>query len=404
MHNLGTVMRFEIIRTMKKKSFWLVALGFPVMMAAVFAIIFFANSTASDSADKLKDEKFSFLVTDRSHLISPQILEQSGARTTTDKAAAIESVKRGEIDAYFYYPEDIATGTVEVYGKNISLFDNGKYDSVAKMLLQTSTAGRIDPSLQAIATDRVKSDVVFYRDGQAYDPIKEMIVPGFFLVLFYMLIAFFGNQMLTSTTEEKENRVIEMLLTTVNARTLIVGKIYALILLAFIQGGVIVLPAIVGYLLLGDRLNMPSLDVSSLVFDPARIVIAIALFAASFIMLTGILVAVGASVPTAKEAGNFIGIVMIMLFGPLYAFMLFITNPESPVVRFLTLFPLTAPIPLLLRNAVGNLEAWEIVAGLAILIISAVIAMRLAVQLFRYGALEYSRTLSFKEIFAKKKV
>lgn len=402
MHNLGTVMRFEIIRTMKKKSFWLVALGFPLMMAAVFAIIFFANKSSMESADKLKEEKFSFVVTDNSGLIEPALFQQLNAKTTTDKDAAIKQVKSGEIDAYFYYPQDLTKDEVEVYGKNAGLFDNGKYDGVARMLLQSSVQGKIDPSIRAVVSDGIKSTSTYYRDGEAYDPIKEMIAPGFFLVLFYMLVMFFGNQMLTSTTEEKENRVIEMLLTTVNARTLIIGKIYALIILALIQGSVIVLPALIGYLALGDQLNMPSLDISQLVFDPVRIAVAAVLFIASFMMLTGMLVAIGASVPTAKEAGNFIGIVMIALFGPLYAFMLFVTDPENPIVRFLTLFPLTAPIPLLLRNAVGNLETWEILAGLVILVISAIVAMRIAVRLFRYGALEYSRTLSLKEIFRPK--
>lgn len=402
MHNLGTVMRFEIVRTMKKKSFWILAFGFPLMMAAIFAIIFFSGKATSDSAEKLKNEKFSYIVTDESKLILPALLQQSGAEVTTDKAAAIDAVKKGEKDAYFYYPADLAKDSIEVYGKNTGLFDNGKYDSVAKTLLQVSTSGKIDPSLRAIATDTVATSTTYFQDGHEYDPIREMIVPGIFLVLFYMLIGFFGNQMLTSTTEEKENRVIEMLLTTVNARTLIIGKIFSLIVLAFIQGLLIIAPAIIGYALFHDKLSIPAFDVSTLAFDPVRIAIGAALFVLSFIMFTGILVAIGASVPTAKEAGSFIGIVMMLIFGPLYAFTLFLSSPESPIVRFLTLFPLTAPIPLLMRNAVGNLEVWEIIAAFVILTLTAVIAMRMAVQLFRYGALEYDRKLSFKEIFARK--
>ena len=83
---------------------------------------------------------------------------------------------------------------------------------------------------------KIDSTSTIYRDGEIHNPIQEMILPGVFLVLFYFLISFFGNQMLTSTTEEKENRVIEMILTTIEARTLIVGKIISLIILAFIQG------------------------------------------------------------------------------------------------------------------------------------------------------------------------
>lgn len=106
--------------------------------------------------------------------------------------------------------------------------------------------------------------------------------------------------------------------------------------------------------------------------------------------------------PTAKEANQFIGIVFMLIFGPLYAASLFISAPESPFVQFLTLFPLTAPIPLLLRNAVGNLHSWEILVAIPILIISALIVLALAVRVFRFGALEYNRKMSFKEIIARK--
>lgn len=59
-----------------------------------------------------------------------------------------------------------------------------------------------------------------------------MIVPGMFLVILFILISIFGNQMLISTTEEKENRTVEMLLTTVKTDTLITGKILSLMVLA----------------------------------------------------------------------------------------------------------------------------------------------------------------------------
>ena len=204
--------------------------------------------------------------------------------------------------------------------------------------------------------------------------------------------------MLTSTTEEKENRVIEMILTTIEARTLIVGKIISLIILAIVQGLLVVLPVLIGYLFFHDQLKLPSVDLSSLPVDPLRIGIGFLAFASSFMMFTGLLVAIGAAVPTAKEAGSFFGVVMILLFGPLYAVSMFISMPDAPLVKFLSLFPLTSPIPLMLRNAAGS----EAVIGIALLAVSAAIIMAIAVRIFRFGALEYNRKLSAKEIFARK--
>ena len=401
MHNLSTVIRFEVVRTLKKKSFWLMAFGFPVLIGALFGIIFLSNKSTSDAADKLQKQSFSLEVTDDSNLVNPQLLAAVKAKVVTDKKQAIQDVKSGKIDGYIYYPADIATHPVEVYGKDVGIFDNGRYDGVAKSLLDQSVQATVSPEVRSVIAGTTTTAVTTYRDGVEYDSFKQMILPGVFLVLFYLLISFFGSQMLTSTTEEKENRVIEMILTTIEARTLIVGKIISLIGLAFFQGAVIVIPALLGYLLLHDQLHMPALDLSSLPVDWVRILTGAAIFVISFIMFTGFLVLIGASVPTAKEAGQFFGMIMMLIFGPLYPFTLFISAPESPIVRFLSLFPLTAPIPLLLRNAVGNLHPWEIALAIPIMAITAIIILTLAVRVFRFGALEYSRKLSIREIFSR---
>lgn len=404
MHNLSTVMRFEIVRALKKKTFWIMAFGFPIIIAAVAGIIFFSNKATSDASKDIEKQKFSFVVSDASGVIKPAIVTaMTGTVTpTADKQEKIDAVKSGSLDGYIYYPSDLTNGTIEVYGKNVDIFTDGRYSGVAQTILSLSASDAVGPNVQAALTKSTNVDSTIYRNGAEYDAIKQMILPGVFLVLFYFLIAFFGNQMLTSTTEEKENRVIEMLLTTVEARTLIVGKILSLIVLSIIQGLVVIIPVIVGYLLFHDRLSLPSFDLTSLPVDWGAIGIGFAVFASSFMLFTGLLVAIGAAVPTAKEAGGFFGMVMILIFGPLYAASLFVSAPDSPIVTFLSLFPLTAPIPLLLRNALGNLETWEAAVGIVILIITAAIITTIAVRIFRYGALEYSRKLSVKEIFSRK--
>ncbi len=402
MHNLSTVIRFEISRTLKKKSFWFMAFGFPILIGAIFGIIYISNKSTNDAAEKLGKQSFSLEITDNSRLIRPELVTAIKARAVTDKAKAIEDVRQGKVDGYIYYPADLTKQPVEVYGKEVGLFDNGRYEGVAKNLLQQSVQAEVAPAIQSVLTGTTTTNVTTFRDGEPYDAVKQMIFPGVFLILFYLLISFFGSQMLTSTTEEKENRVIEMILTTIEARTLIVGKIISLILLAFLQGALIVLPALLGYIFFHDQLNIPALDLSSLPVDWGRILTGAAIFITGIVMFTGLLVLIGASVPTAKEAGQFFGMVMMLIFGPLYAFTLFISAPDSPFVRFLSLFPLTAPIPLLLRNAVGNLSSWEIALAIPIMAITAIVILVLAVRVFRFGALEYSRKISLREMFTRK--
>lgn len=401
MHNIGTVIRFEIFRTLKKKSFWIMCLSFPVILCVIAGIIFFSNKATEQAVKDTEKQKFSMIMLDESGLANQQIAQAIGVKPVESRQAGIDMVKNSEIDAFFYYPKDITKQGVEVYGRDVGLFDNGRYGAVAKTILDESIASTVNPSQKAVLKGDTRYETTNYKNGEKYDGFKQLIAPGVFLILFYALIALFGNQMLNSTIEEKENRVIEMLLTTVDSRTLITGKIIALVILGIIQMITILVPAILIYVYFGDKLSLPNFDLSSLPLDPMRIGIAFAIFMASFLLFTGLLVAIGSATPTAKEAGGFFGIVMMLIFGPLYAAPLFISAPDGLLVQILSYFPFTAPIPLLLRNAVGNLELWEAGIALAILTVTAVIVLNIAVRVFRYGALEYSRKLSFKEIFAK---
>ena len=403
MHNLGTVFKFETIRVLKKPTFWLMALGFPLMFAALYGIMFWSQSTTMQAAKELEKQEFSLAVTDDSKLVRPELLMAAKTKTVESKEAGINDVKNGKIDAYIYFPKDISKQKVEVYGKDVGLFQNGKYGAVAQSLLSQSVASGVSQAQVAILQNKVQLSSTTYLDGKEHGGINEMIAPGLFLVIFFMLITFFGNQMLTSSTEEKENRTVEMLLTMVKTDTLITGKILSLMVLALIQMLVIILPVAAGYLAFGSKLQLPNMDLSLLVFDPVRIGLALVIFLASFMMFTGMLVTLGAMMPTAKEANQWFGLVIMLIFGPFYGITAFVSFPDSPFVKFLSLFPFTAPIPLLLRNAVGNLPAWEGLLGVALLIVAAVLVLWLAVRIFRYGAMSYDSKLSLSALRMKRK-
>ena len=192
---------------------------------------------------------------------------------------------------------------------------------------------------------------------------------------------------------------MEVILTTIKSRTLIAGKIFAMMTLILIQMVVIIGFVLIGYLILRDHLALPNVDLSQIPFDWPRILAGFMLFSGSILFLSGSLVAIGAAMPTAKEAGQFFGVIMVFMFAPLYAAPLFVTSPESPIVAALSFFPLTAPIPLLLRNAVGNLSPIETVIGVVMLIFFAIIIFLVAARLFQTGAVEYDKKMSLKNLF-----
>ena len=403
MHNLGTVVRFEVVRTLKKKSFWIAALAVPVVAGMIGLIIFFSNKATDDQTKNLATEQYSLGVTDDSHLISPQFLSVVKAKTIATKNEGEAAVKSGKLDAYFYYPSNVSKEAVQVYGKDVGFFKNSRYQDLADQLLKQSAAAKTDPNLRAILQSTTSFNSTTYTtDGQVDKGLLKLVAPGIFLVLFYFMIATFGNQILTSITEEKENRVIEMILATIKPTTLLVGKLLSLILLAFIQMFTILIPIVIGYFAFKNQLSLPNFDLSAIPIDPLVVSVSAVIFLLSFVMFAGILMTIGAAMPTAKEASGFMGATFALIFGPLYAAPLFFTSPDSPIVQFLSYFPLTAPIPLLLRNAIGNLSLVEAGIAAAILLVVTIIVVRIGVRIFRFGALEYSRKLSIQEVIGRK--
>lgn len=402
MHNLSTVIGFEFLRTVKKKTFWLGTLAFPVMVTIIFALSYVSGKSASDAEKQVANERFSAVVMDRSGLVRPEALQALDIKTTTDKEAAINEVKNNAVEAFIYYPEDPSSATVEVYAKDVGLTKNSKYTAVAEELLKSSVSAEIrSPEQVAIIRGQIKSDLTTYTNGVEAPGFERAIIPGLFLIIFYLVIVLLGPQMLTSTTEEKENRVIEMILTSVQAKTLIIGKILSLLLVGLVQIAVTLLPVIIGLVFFGDRLNMPDINLSQLPVDPMQLGIAIVVFLGAFLLFTGILVAIGASVPTAKEANSFFGVAIGGMFVPLYMLMAIISSPDQLLVKIFSFFPLTAPVTLLLRNAAGNLSLGEAAIGVAIIIVTGIIALGVAIRAFQFGTLEYSRKLSLKELFVR---
>ena len=402
-HNLSTVIGFEFFRTIKKRRFWITTLAIPAAVAVVFVLVFISGQSSSSSADAQKNTHLSFQYTDASGLVTDAVAAPFGGTRTTDNASAIAAVRAGTLGAYFAYPADPATQPVRVYGADKGVFENGTYDAVARQILVSAAQQKINsPQLTAVTQGNVKITSQTYRGGEVSGGIGIVIPPLLFLVIFYLSIIMLGNQMLSSTLEEKENRVTEMILTTLNPTTLIVGKVIALFMVGLVQMLVFALPVIIGFMFFRSSVSLPDVDLSTLALQPGPMLVGSLLLVGGFILFTGTLVAIGAVVPTVKEAGTAFAPLMIMLFLPFYIVSLIVSDPSALIVQVFTYFPYTAPVTAMLRNGLGSLSSLESAIVIAELFTVGLVALRLAVHLFRYGSLEYSKKLSIRNTFGRR--
>ncbi|HEX6462625.1 MAG TPA: ABC transporter permease [Candidatus Saccharimonadales bacterium] len=403
MHNLKTVVSFEFFRTIKKPTFWVSALSVPIMFAVIFSISFFSAAQSDTAVEQTNKEKFSFSVKDDSGLVATGLIEQAGGIAAPTKDAGIAEVKAGEIDAFFYYPADPSKQPIETYAKDVGLTKNGRYEAVAASLLRQSISTSIgsDTKVKLLESEpKVKSTT--YKDGRPAPGLERMVAPAIFIALFLIVGMSLIGQMLTSTTEEKESRVTEIILTTIKARTLILGKIIGIFATGLLQLLVIIVPSFLAFVIFRGTDALSALNLSNIPIDPIAVTVGVILFVTSLMLYTGLFVATGAAVPTAKEANSFLSIFYVLMFSPGWIGSILFLDPEQPIVKVFSFFPFTAPTTLMLRNTFGNLPLHEAVIGIAIISITAIAAMALAIRIFRYGTVEYSRRLSFKEMLGRK--
>ena len=195
---------------------------------------------------------------------------------------------------------------------------------------------------------------------------------------------------------------VRMILTTLNPTTLIIGKVTALFMVGLVQMLTFALPVIVAYVFFRSNLKLPDVDLSTLSLQPEPMIVGVLLLVGGFIVFTGTLVAIGAVVPTVKEAGTAFAPLTIMLFLPFYVVSMIVSDPSAPIVQVFTYFPYTAPGTAMLRNGFGSLSSVESALVISELFIFGIITLRLAVHLFRYGSLEYSKKLSIRNTFQRR--
>jgi ABC-2 type transport system permease protein len=216
-----------------------------------------------------------------------------------------------------------------------------------------------------------------------------------FMVGFIFLAAVFATSgyLLQAVVEEKENRTMEMLVTTISPAQLMSGKILGIIAVGWTQLFVWIVMALVLLVIASLFVGFPGIN--SITFG--YIVLAVGIFVPAFVMLSALMVAVGATLTDAQEAQQVTSIFTLPLFIPFWFVFQLIGHPNGPVAVGLSLFPLTAPITLAIRAGFTTIPPWQIGLSLGFLIIGAGLAVWLAGRAFRLGMLRYGQRVPWRE-------
>ncbi|MBR2998680.1 ABC transporter permease [Candidatus Saccharibacteria bacterium] len=384
---LFIVTKFEIIRQLKKPSFWLSVLLVPAFIG-LMALIGYIGGT-SGRVEELPEDTTLAIVDEAGVLPA----ENPFALYAT-KDEGIEAVKNEQVDLFYYIPADFAESKkVEFYqvSEGLHLFDYSS-EAIKGILRGFVSSALPEKDILAITGEYEVETTQFAASGDDANVLGRAIIPGIVLVAFILYFTLGGNRLTMTVVEEKENRISEMILTSVSAKTLIVGKMIAMIALGFIQILAFVIP--VAALVYLNRENpMVAGILNSIEINPFMVITSVILFLFSILFVTGILTFIGSFTPNARDASNFMAPAIIATVFPLYFMSLFLSGEVNFLVEFITFFPLSAPTGLMLRNTFGTLSTPELIIGLIEITLISVAMIYLTAKTFQKNAINFEVAL-----------
>lgn len=405
-HKLRAVVRHEFLTIIKQPSFWISLFSVPVIAGLIILIGFL-----SDADDKKVDptkNKLSVAVIDNSGAINPDVIkafnlqrQPSGQQTQLE-----QDVKSGSLDGLIIYPKNVLeTGKYQMFADNT---DDDKNAAVVTELGRTALQQSLltplnSQKLATLAVSGGEGNMQSYTDGQPTRHFSEYIVPGAFLVIFYIVLIFSVGYALSSVSEEKENRSIEMVLSYVKPSTLILGKLLSIILVTLTQIFTFAVMGVLAYLIFksfGNDISLP-FDVSNLTFVPTELLIGAGFLVFGFVFYVALMAMMGAIFPSSKEANSFSTVFFILPAVPFWGIDAITAQEPNLFAHILTYFPLTSPTTVLLRNAVGNLSLLDALFSLALLVLTTIATVLLAAKAFQLGTLEYTERIKFSSLFSK---
>ena len=409
MSKLQSVIRHEYLTIVRQPSFWIVMIAIPLLLGGIFGLTFLGNQSSANRIEELSKDLKNVAIVDNSGLINKDVV--TAHKLTLSPAAQTETlreqVQNGKKDGLIVFPADLKKGgTYQIYLSTNNLTQTSTVSALGDTILRTSLYLPLGSAeVIALAQNGASATITVYENGKESAGINGYIAPGLFIILFYIIFAFSVSYMLTSVSEEKENRSMEMVLTYVKPRTLIVGKLLAVSLVSLTQVLFFALLAVIAYIVMrqtGNAIALPfGIDFAKVVFEPMTMFFGLAFLVVGFLMYAGLMTATAAAAPSTKEANSFSSVFFIGAFIPFYFVMMIATDPNNPIVNFITYFPLTSPVVNLVRNTVDNLGPLQSWVSLAVMTGFMLLSIWIAIRAFKLGALEFNQTIKLSKLFKK---
>jgi len=397
MRNTMKVAKWEIKRNMKSKSFIIGLFLTPIIFLAFFLLpdLFSSDDEAATTTVYVNDQLGVY-----------ELLEAAAANTEwqmeqTDISEQEASVAlKGEKDvAYVFIDEQtVETGKVAVYtheDTSSTFMDEVQILGGPLQMVQIEQLGLTPEEAVVVAQGVVFEDASekTKEGGLFSDNMLERVIPGAFAAVVMLSIVFTGMAIFQSASQEKKDKIAEIILSSLTPAELMQGKIIGYFVLGIIQ---VVVYIIIALPVLIWKIDFPIIEY--LLVPELLVLIFIAIL--GYLLYAALFVGIGATMADISTAGNFQGMVMMLPFSPFLFIGPVFSDPSGFWAQLGSYIPFTSPGVLILRLSL--LEEWpwvEIIIAIGILAISVWVFMKLAGKIFKIGILMYGKNATPSEIW-----
>lgn len=427
MNKILLVIQREYVTRVLKKSFWISSLLAPVLITAIYAIPIWL-------AMKDKEQK-QIAIFDQSHLLKSADLQDKELVFTftnvPEKSFKTQFAKSG-YDAFVSIPVDVLTNPkgVHIYSsKNIGLNLKESVERLIQnkvrqeLMYKAGISAKVYEDTQVdIASETI---TVSENGGEtSSSSAGAMILAGIMGLILYVTLLLYGSQVMNGVIEEKSNRIIEVIISSVKPYQLMLGKIIGVGLVGLTQF-LLWIVLTIGLTQVTGKIyaskvkatiavdqGRASVDMRNAMQDspmgevtkvlestniPLILVAFLFYFFVGYLLYSSLFAAIGSAVESATEAQQFTFIVMIPIILSFLLAQYTMQDPDSTVAFWASMIPFTSPINMMVRLPYG-VPVWELVLSMSLLVVGFLACSWISARIYRVGILMYGKKATWKEL------
>jgi len=398
-----SVFKHEFLTTISRRSFILTLILVPLIPALLLWILGNLSESQSQSLTQVftggqAASALPYGAVDHSGLLTeaPDWITGGAIVLIPSAEEANQQLQDGKLKGYYEIPQDyLQSGKVSLIREDVNPVTGFEQTGVMENLIAYNLLGR-DQDLYlkytnpvSFIVEEVNPAIAETRDTE--DPLAFFVPYG--VTLFFYMIVFITSSMLLNTVgKDKDNRVMEVLLSSVKPTNLFIGKLAGLGLASLLQLAIWFGAALVLLRVTGQTFALP-IDIN---LPAALYVYGILFFIVGFIFYGSLMAGIGAMAPNLREGSQSTFMVALPLILTLVAINSLIQMPHGGLATVLSLLPPTAPVAMMTRLTIGGVPGWQIALAFGLLVLTDIFLVKGVSNLFRSQNLLTGSKISFK--------